>query len=85
MRTPEQIIIEIKTFISSSKLFRFTNSEKTILNLLNELENTLNPQPIVEEPVVAEQNVLIKDEDGLFEEVTFIEEPIVAKRGAKKK
>jgi hypothetical protein len=54
MRTPEQIIIEIKTFISSSKLFRFTNSEKTILNLLNELENTLNPQPIVEEPVVAE-------------------------------
>jgi hypothetical protein len=85
MRTPEQIIIEIKTFISSSKLFRFTNSEKTILNLLNELENTLNPQPIVEEPVVAEQNVLIKDEDGLFEEVTFIEEPIVAKKSTKKK
>ena len=53
MRTPEQIIIEIKTFISSSKLFRFTNSEKTILNLLNELENTLSPsEAVIEEETI---------------------------------
>ena len=85
MKTPEQIINEIKTFISTSKPFRFSGSETTVLNLLTELENTLNPQPIIEEPVVAEQNVLIKDEDGLFEEVTFIEEPVVAKKSTKKK
>ncbi len=85
MKTPEQIINEIKTFISTSKPFRFSGPETTVLNLLTELENTLNPQPIIEEPAVAEQNVLIKDEDGLFEEVTFIEEPVVAKKSTKKK
>ena len=91
MKTPEQIISEIKNFISTSKPFRFADSEINVLNSLTELENILFPkeaiieETVVEETVVEEQNVLIKDEDGLFEEVTFVEEPVVAKKSTKKK
>jgi hypothetical protein len=83
MKTPEQIITEIKTFISSSKPFRFSGSETTVLNLLTELENTLNPQPIVErviieEPVVEEvvEETVIEDFDITSEEI-IVEEPTV--------
>jgi hypothetical protein len=75
MKTPEQIINEIKTFISTSKPFRFSGPETTVLDLLNELENTLNPQPIVEEIVVEE----IVTEEPVVEEVieeTVTEEPV---------
>jgi hypothetical protein len=70
MKTPEQIINEIKTFISTSKPFRFSGPETTVLDLLNELENTLNPQPIVEEIVIEEPVV----EEVIEETVT--EEPV---------
>jgi len=75
MKTPEQIINEIKTFISTSKPFRFSGPETTVLDLLNELENTLNPQPIVEEIVIEE----IVTEESVVEEVieeTVTEEPV---------
>jgi hypothetical protein len=75
MKTPEQIINEIKTFISTSKPFRFSGPETTVLDLLNELENTLNPQPIVEEIVIEE----IVTEEPVVEEVieeTVTEEPV---------
>ena len=95
MRTPEQIIIEIKTFISSSKLFRFTNSEKTILNLLNELENTLSPSEavieeetimsIIENPIEftepTEEDIKSFNESvASFLEIESIEEPVVEEK-----
>ena len=97
MKTPEQIINEIKTFISTSKPFRFSGSETTVLNLLNELENTINPQPIVEEVVIEEHveeiseslsNILSLLETESIEELIVeevIEEPVVAKKSTKKK
>jgi hypothetical protein len=96
MKTPEQIINEIRNFISLSRPFRFTHSEENILNSLTELENTLFPseEVIEEEPVievveetvveVIEETVVEVIEETVVEEPT-IEEPVVAKRGAKKK
>jgi hypothetical protein len=96
MKTPEQIINEIRNFISLSRPFRFTHSEENILNSLTELENTLFPseEVIEEEPVievveetvieVVEETVVEVIEETVVEEPT-IEEPVVAKRGAKKK
>jgi hypothetical protein len=83
MKTPEQIINEIKTFISTSKPFRFSGPETTVLDLLNELENTLNPQPIVEEIVVEE----IVTEEPVVEEVIeeTVTEELVAKTTKKSK
>jgi hypothetical protein len=79
MKEPLEIIAEIKSFISSQNPLRFPYQETILVNLLNELENTLNPQPI-EEPiveVVEEQIVLMKNEEGIFEEFTVNEEPVV--------
>jgi hypothetical protein len=72
MKTPEQIINEIKTFISTSKPFRFSGPETTVLDLLNELENTLNPQPIVEEIVIEEPIV-----EETVVEAEVVEETVV--------
>jgi len=105
MKTPEQIINEIKNFISSSKLFKFPNSEKTILDLLTELENTLSPSEavieeetimsIIENPIEftepTEEDIKSFNESvASFLEIESVEEPaveepVVAKRGAKKK
>jgi len=75
MREPLEIIAEIKSFISSQNPLRFPHQETILVNLLNELENILNP---VEEPIVeAEQVVLMKNEEGIFEEFTVNEEPVV--------
>lgn len=79
MREPLEIIASIKDFISSQNPLRFPHQETILVDLLNELENTLNPQPI-EEPiveVVEEQIVLMKNEEGIFEEFTVNEEPVV--------
>jgi hypothetical protein len=79
MKEPLEIIAEIKSFISSQNPLRFPHQETILVDLLNELENTLNPQPI-EEPiveVVEEQIVLMKNEEGIFEEFTVNEEPVV--------
>jgi hypothetical protein len=87
MKTPEQIINEIRNFISETRPFKFARSGEVILNSLTELENVLFPsKAIVEEPVVevieeiiidTEQNVLVKNEEGIFEEITLVEETVV--------
>jgi hypothetical protein len=83
MKTPEQIINEIRSFILNSKPFRFSGSETTVLNLLTELENTLNPQPIVEEVIIEEPVVEETVEETVTEyfdmtaEETIVEEPTI--------
>ena len=84
MREPIEIIAEIRGFISSQNPMRFPHQETILVNLLDELENLLNPQP-VEEPVVEEPIVEIVEEvvveEPTIEEVAIeevvIEEPIV--------
>jgi hypothetical protein len=71
MREPLEIIASIKDFISSQNPLRFPHQETILVDLLNELENTFNPQPI------EEQIVLMKNEEGIFEEFTVNEEPVV--------
>jgi hypothetical protein len=87
MKTPEQIINEIRNFISNSKPFRFSHSEEAVLNSLTELENTLFPlEVIIEEPVVeVTEKPIVEEviEETVVEEVT--EEPVVAKKSTKKK
>ena len=73
MREPLEVIAEIRGFISSQNPFRFPYQEETIVNLLNELENSLTPQPVVEEILVVEEPIV---EEPIVEEVT-VEEPIV--------
>jgi hypothetical protein len=88
MKTPEQIINEIRNFISNSKPFRFSHSEEAVLNSLTELENTLFPsEVIIEEPVVeVTEEPIVEEviEETVVEEVTE-EEPVVAKKSTKKK
>ena len=79
MKTPEQIITEIKTFISTSKPFRFAGPETIVLNLLTELENILFPSEAIIEEVVVEEPVV----EEIVEEITTeyfdtpAEEPVV--------
>ena len=61
MREPIEIIAEIRGFISSQNPMRFPHQKTILVNLLDELENLLNPQP-VEEPVVEEPIVEIVEE-----------------------
>ena len=72
MRTPLEIIADLKnTTYWSQPNIKYTET----MNLLNELEASLTP---IEEPIVeAEQVVLIKNEEGIFEEFTVNEEPVV--------
>ena len=76
MREPLEIIAEIRGFISSQNPMRFPHQETILVDLLNELENTLNPQPIVEEVVIIEEPVV---EEPIIEvvEETVTEEPTV--------
>jgi hypothetical protein len=69
MKDPLEIIAEIRGFISSQNPIRFPYQEEILVSLLNELENVLNP--------VEEQIVLMKNEEGIFEEFTVNEEPVV--------
>ena len=100
MKTPEQIINEIKNFIFSSKLFRFPNSEKTILDLLTELENTLSPSEVVvnEETIMSiienpiefteptEEDIKSFNESvASFLEIESVEEPVVEEQVATKR
>ena len=72
MRTPQEIISEFRTLLYWSQP---NLKHDEMLALINELENTLNP---VEEVVVeTEQIVLMKNEEGIFEEFTVNEEPVV--------
>jgi len=82
MREPIEIIAEIKGFISSQNPIRFPHQETILVNLLDELENILNPQPI-EEPVVEEPIVEVVEEVVIEETVT--EEPTVEVAAPKKR
>jgi hypothetical protein len=76
MREPLEIIAGIRNFISSQNPMRFPHQKTILVDLLNELENTLNPQPIVEEVVIIEEPVV---EEPIIEvvEETVTEEPTV--------
>jgi len=66
MRTPQEIISEFRTLLYWSQP---NLKHDEMLALINELEASLNP--------VEEQIVLMKNEEGIFEEFTVNEEPVV--------
>jgi hypothetical protein len=76
MREPLEIIGDIRGFISSNVPFRFPFQEEAMLGLLAELENTLTPQSVVEEPVI-EEPIIGEILEVTFSEPVLIEEPIV--------
>jgi hypothetical protein len=91
MRESLEIIAGIRDFISSQNPMRFPHQEAILVDLLNELENILNPQPIeepvieepvVEEPVIEEPIVEVVEEVVVEETVT--EEPTVEVAAPKK-
>jgi hypothetical protein len=73
MRNPQEIISEIRGFISSQNPMRFPHQETILVDLLNELEVTLFPteETVVEEPIVKTvvEEVVVKE--------TVTEEPTV--------
>ena len=73
MRNPQEIISEIRGFISSQNPMRFPHQETILVDLLNELEVTLFPteETVVEEPIVETvvEEVVVKE--------TVTEEPTV--------
>jgi hypothetical protein len=72
MRTSQEIILEFRDVLYWSQP---NMKHDQMLALINELEDSLHP---VEEPIVeAEQVVLMKNEEGIFEEFTVNEEPVV--------
>ena len=75
MREPLEIIAGIRDFALSQNPFRFPHQETTFLNLLNELENTLYPQPIVEEVVIIEEPAVEEVVEEVVVEETVTEEP----------
>ena len=81
MKEPLEIIAGIRDFISSQNPMRFPHQEAILVDLLNELETTLNPQP-VEEPVIEEPIVEVIEEVVIEETVT--EEPTVEVTAPKK-
>ena len=66
MRTPQEIILEFRNVLYWSQP---NMKHDEMLALINELEASLNP--------VEEQIVLMKNEEGIFEEFTVNEEPVV--------
>jgi hypothetical protein len=66
MRTPQEIILEFRNVLYWSQP---NIKHDEMLALINELEASLNP--------VEEQIVLMKNEEGIFEEFTVNEEPVV--------
>ena len=76
MRTPQEIIAELKhvTYWSQPNI-KFNDT----MALLNELEATLNP--VEEEPIIEE---IIIEEPIVEEEPTVEEKPVIKKPAAKK-
>jgi hypothetical protein len=66
MRTPLEIIAEFRNVLYWSQP---NIKHDEMLALINELEASLNP--------IEEQIVLMKNEEGIFEEFTVNEEPVV--------
>ena len=77
MREPLEIISEIRGFISSQNPIRFPHQETILVNLLNELENTLNPQPIEEPTVEVVEEVIVEETVTEEPTVEIIEEPVI--------
>jgi hypothetical protein len=93
---PSETVIEeqiIETIINNP--IEFTEPTEEDIKSFNESVASFLEIESVEEPVVeTEQIILMKNEEGIFEEITVNEEtttveeilePVVAKRGAKKK
>ena len=76
MRNPLEIIGDIRGFISSNVPFRFPFQEETMLSFLAELENTLTPQPVVEELII-EEPIIGEILEVTFSEPVLIEETVV--------
>lgn len=66
MRIPQEIITEFRSVLYWSQP---NMKHDQMLALINELEDSLNP--------IEEQIVLMKNEEGIFEEFTVNEEPVV--------
>jgi hypothetical protein len=94
--SPSEAVIEeqiIETIINNP--IEFTEPTEEDIKSFNESVASFLEIESVEEPVVeTEQIILMKNEEGIFEEITVNEEtttveeilePVVAKRGAKKK
>jgi hypothetical protein len=77
-------IIYLESILENSRPFR--NFEQ-IFNLIADLKNSLNnSSPVEEEPIIdTEQVVLMKNEEGIFEELTVNEEPTVEEKPVAKK
>jgi hypothetical protein len=86
MRTPEAIIADLRNVLYwSQPNIKFDE----LSTLVNELEALVTPteevisteiveEVVVEETIIdTEQNVLIKNEEGIFEEITLAEEPFI--------
>ena len=92
MKDPLEIIAEIRGFISSQNPIRFPYQETTLVSLLDELENTLNPieEIIIEKPTeeftedISESlsNILSLLETGAVEEP--IAEVVAPKKRSRK-
>lgn len=71
MRTPQEIILEFRNVLYWSQPNMKYNE---MLNLINELENTLFPSEVV----IEGQTILMKNEEGIFEEIQINEEEITS-------
>jgi argonaute-like protein implicated in RNA metabolism and viral defense len=94
--SPSEAVIEesiIETIINNP--IEFTEPTEEDIKSFNEsVTSFLEIEPIEEPVVETEQIILMKNEEGIFKEITVNEEtttveeilePVVAKRGAKKK
>jgi len=98
MKTPQDVINDIRNYMSSNIIFRFPHYEEPILNSLTELETILNPVeetieediPQIPEPEFPQEDqiVLMKDENEIYEEYivdeTVVEEPVTETSPVKK-
>ena len=86
MRNEKQIIAELKNCMNRSKPFRLYTSAMALLDELDSkfpIEEESVVKETIEELIVektavnSEQNILIKNEEGIFEEINPIEELVV--------
>jgi hypothetical protein len=94
--SPSEAVIEEETIMSIiENPIEFTEPTEEDIKAFNESVASFLEIESIEEPVVeTEQIILMKNEEGIFEEITVNEEtttveeilePVVVKRGAKKK
>lgn len=76
MKTPLQIVTDIKFYISNSNLFRFPHSEEVVLHALNELETLFLNQEETPQPDANEEPTVGEILEVTFTEPILVEEPI---------